>query len=30
VRDIPMEGCSYRAEPANPVISIAVSNTGDI
>jgi hypothetical protein len=30
IRDIPMEGCWYRGQPSNPVISIAVSNSGDM
>jgi hypothetical protein len=30
VRDIPMEGCLYRGEPSNPVISIGFSNSGDM
>jgi hypothetical protein len=30
VREIPMEGCWYRGEPSNPVISVAFSNSGDM
>ncbi len=30
MRDHPMEGCRYRGEPSEPVISLALSNTGDM
>jgi hypothetical protein len=30
MRDIAMEGCRYRGELAEPVISIALSNSGDM
>jgi Glyoxalase/Bleomycin resistance protein/Dioxygenase superfamily len=30
MRDLPMKGCRYRGELSEPVISMALSNTGDM